>query len=305
MDRNAVKASANRPREARIRPRSKRAPQRATSSLAREARASRSAARRSARSRSRCAFAVSIRSGSRRSGRLGDVPAAHLAREHDRGRVVAPRLAEDFLAERRRARRVTGLVERLGAQGEEATPLARCRGRPRGHEARQRRLVEARLERVECDAERAPRDGASLPLQQGKQQLESAGAVAAFEPERAGGEAGRNVEKVVGGDVALEECDGLVAAPRRGERARGEVIEAAVGVPLGGLSFQAVELLQDLRPFSGARGGREVALARHARVERRSGGEEENEEGEGGGAAEGCQPGGHAKARPPRRWRCR
>ena len=105
--------------------------------------------------------------------------------------------------------------------------------------------------------------------------------------------------------MALEERDGLVAAPRRGESARGEVVEAAVRVPLGGLPLQAVELLEDLRPFSGARGGREVALARRARVERRRGGEEESEEGEGGGAADGSQPGGHAKARPPRRWRCR
>ena len=103
----------------------------------------------------------------------------------------------------------------------------------------------------------------------------------------------------------LEERDGLVAAPRRGERARGEVIEAAVGVPYGGLSLQVVELLQDLRPSSGARCGGEVVLARGARVDRRSGGEEEKEKGEGGGATEGSQPGGHAKARPPRRWRCR
>ncbi len=280
-------------------------PQRATSSPAREARASRSVARRSARSRSRCAFAVSIRSGSRRSGRLLRVPAAHLAREHDRRGVVAPGLAEDLLAKRRRARRVTGLVERLGAQGEEAAPLPRRRGRPRGHEARQGRRVDARLERVERDAERAPRDGAALPLQQGKQQVERAGTVAAFEPESAGGEAGRHVEKIVGGDVALEESDGLVAAPRRGERARGEVVEAAVGVPHGGLSLQPVELFEDLRPFSGARGGREVALARHVRVEPSRGEEEEDEEGRGGAAAEGSQPGGHAKARPPRRWRCR
>src|ERR1035441_5488938 len=80
-----------------------------------------------------------------------------------------PRLAEDLLAKRRRARRVTGLVESLGAQGEEAAPLARCRRRPRGHEVRQSRRVEARLERIERDAERAPRDGAPLPLEQGQQ----------------------------------------------------------------------------------------------------------------------------------------
>ena len=166
-----------------------------------------------------------------------------------RGATPRPTSSPDWSSASARSARRRRL-SRGAAGGRAATRRARVAG------------VEARLERVERDAERAPRDGASLPLQQRKEQLERAGSVAAFEPERAGGEAGRHVEEVVGGDVALEERDRLVAAARRGERARGEVVEAAVGVPLGGLSLQAVEPLQDLRPSSGARGGREIALAR-------------------------------------------
>ena len=218
------------------------------------------------------------RSGSRRSGRSCGVRGrASRARGRSRPRRrAAPRGGSPRGATPRP--RVTGLVERLGAQGEEATPLARGRGRParrRGAPETPRRGA-SRARRARCGARaarrRRPSSGGA-----GSSSSRAPSAVAALEPERAGGEAGRHVEEVVGGDVALEERDGLVAAARRGESARGEVVEAAVRVALGGRRFRRVEPLEDLGPFSGARRGREVALARPASRRARGGGEESEE----------------------------
>jgi len=145
--------------------------------------------------------------------------------------------------------------------------------------------------------------GPPLSLEKRKEQLERAEPVPAFEPKRPGRETGRHVEEVEGGNVALEEGDGLVATARGGPGARLEIVEAAVLIALGGLLLQGGEPLEDLHPFSGARGGREVVLGRGLGREGRGGREEdeEREEKEGGGAKSVSQPGGHANARPPRR----
>ena len=89
-----------------------------------------------------------------------------------------------------------------------------------------------------------------------------------LEAERAGREARRDVEEVVGQDVALEERDRVVAPARGRESARGEVVEPAVRVALGGLDPQRAEPLEDLGPLPGPRRRGERLLARGSALPR-------------------------------------
>ena len=143
-------------------------------------------------------------------------------------------------------------VEPLGAEGLEAPPLAGRRLRLRGDEAREGDRVEAGLEGVERDAEGAAGDGAFLPLEEREEELEGAEAVALLEAEARGGEAGRNVEEVTRRDVALEPHEGLVEAAESREGARGEEVEAAVGVARGGEAVELSEVREDVGPVLGA-----------------------------------------------------
>ena len=241
-----------------------------------------------------------------------DVPgraAAHLAREDDRRRVVAARLAQEVLAERLGRGEVAGLLEALGPQRDEPAPLARRRGRTGGDELLERGRVEARLERVQRDAQRPPRDGAALPLQEREQELERAEAVARLEAQRARGEARRHVEEVVGRHVPLEDRDRGALAARGRERPGVEVVEAAVLVAERRLAPQGVEPLEDLVPAAGARRGRERLLApglrpaeRRRREERREGGgaeERANRPQRGSGGEGGVNPAARRTAARP------
>ena len=167
---------------------------------------------RSARSRSRCAFAVSMRSGA--GGREGRVVSRRASRGRARRRPrrrAAPRAGSPRGAPPRL--RVSGLVERLGAQGEEAASLARGGGRPRGTSRLpgRRRRGASRARRARCGARVARRrllfaagaEGAAR-VRRRRRRLRTGAC------RRRGGPARRGGRRR---DVAFEERDGLVPAP--------------------------------------------------------------------------------------------
>src|SRR5262249_19540239 len=82
----------------------------------------------------------------RRGGERGGREVAELAREHDRGGVVPLGLGQDVAALSRGLAGGALALEGLGAEREEAAPLARRHGRARRDQLLQRGRVELRLE---------------------------------------------------------------------------------------------------------------------------------------------------------------
>ena len=304
-----VPASANRPREARIRPRSNRAAQRATSSPARDGARLASPPRAAPRGRGRAAPSRS-RSGAEAGGRKGRATPGRGSRARARSRPrrrAAPRGGSPREATPRRPRHRTGRAPRRGARGGDASRAVARAAAPR-RAAPERGGVEARLERVERDPERAPRHGAALPLEERKEQLERAerrrrprtGAC-----RRRGGPARREGRRRKRGARR-------VRWPRHGVPSRRE--RAPRGSRSGRPAYRSADSASGRRAAPGppsifrrARRPRARAPSRHRprRASRRRGGERAGRERRGAERRKAAQPGGHAKARPPRRWRCR
>src|SRR5262249_13196869 len=140
----------------------------------------------------------------RRRGEPGRREVAELAREDDRGRVVPLGLRQDVSAEARSLGRRALALEGLGAEGQEAAPLPRRHGGPRGDQLLKRGRIELRLERVEGGAESAPSDRTLLSLEEREEEVERADAVALREAQPPRGEARGHVEEIAGRDEALE-----------------------------------------------------------------------------------------------------
>ncbi len=214
IERNAAAASAKRPREARRRPRSKRAPQRAGGVAARLG----AAVPLGEKALGELQVALGLRRLDEEReepvGKVLRVAAADLAGEDDRGRVVAAGLAQEALrSASASARSPDARAPRRAGRRAVAARAAPRAGAPR--RALERGRVEARLEGVQRDAQRPPRDGAALPLQEREEELQRAEAVARLEAQRARGEPRGDVEEVVRRDVTLEERDRGLAAARR------------------------------------------------------------------------------------------